>query len=48
MKKLVKYQNLLYIAKIINFKVINCHHNDFLTCHFGIAKTRELIIRKYY
>ena len=27
---------------------ISCHHNDPLTGHFGIDKTRELIGRKYY
>lgn len=43
-KKVFYYQDLLYILKIIFFKLINKYHNDLLMDHFKIKKTQELII----
>ena len=44
----LQYRGLLYVPEIIRFEVISCHHNDPLTRHFGIDKTRELVGQKYY
>ncbi len=41
-------QGLPYVPKVIRLELISRHHNDPLTGHFGIEKTRELIARKYY
>ena len=43
-----QFQRLPYIPEIIRSEVISCHHDDPLAGHFGIAKTRELVSRKYY
>ena len=42
------YQGLPFVPEIIQTELISRHHNDPLTGHFGIDKTRELIGRKYY
>ena len=42
------YQGLLYVPEIIQTKFISRHHNNPLTSHFGIKKTRELVALKYY
>ncbi len=42
------HQGLLYMPEIIRTKLISRHHDDPLTGHIGIDKTRELIARKYY
>ena len=42
------HQGLYYIPEIIRIELINKHHNNLLKDHFGIEKTREFIIRKYY
>ena len=44
----LQYQRLIYVPEIIRSKVISRHHNDPLTGHFGISKTKELVDRKYY
>ena len=36
------------MPEIVKTELINRHHDDLLVGHFGINKTRELIIRKYY
>ena len=37
-----------YLPEIIRTEIISGHHNDPLTGHFGVEKTRELIAQKYY
>ena len=44
----LQYQRLLYVPEIICSEVISHYHDDHLTGHFGIDKTRELVDRKYY
>ena len=46
--RVLYYQKLPFISKIIQTKLISWHHNNSLADHFGIDKTRELINRKYY
>lgn len=33
------YQELLFIPKVIQTKLINCHYDKLLAGHFGINKT---------
>ena len=47
-ERVLQYQGLPYVPKIIRSKVISRHHNYPLAGHFGIDKTRELVGRKYY
>ena len=47
-KRVLQYRGLLYVPEIIRSKVISRHHDDLLSGHFGIDKTRELVDRKYY
>ena len=42
------HQNLPYVPEIIRTKLISKHHNNPLAGHFGIKKTRKLVVRKYY
>ena len=42
------YQDLFYVPEIIRTKLISKYHDNPLTGHFGIEKTRELVARKYY
>ena len=42
------YQGLLYLPEIIRIEIISRHHNDPLISHFGIKKTWEQVVRKYY
>ena len=46
--KVLHYQELPFVPKIIWTELISCHHNNSLARHFGINKTREFIGRKYY
>lgn len=36
------------MPELIKTELISWHHNDPLGGHFGIEKTQELIVRKYY
>ena len=47
-KGILHHQDLPYILEIIRTKQISRHHDNPLAGHFGIEKTRELVIRKYY
>ena len=47
-KEVLQYQKLPYVPEIIRSEVINRHHNDLLSGHFGINKTKELVSQKYY
>ncbi len=47
-EQMLHYQGFPYVPKVICSELINRHHDDPLAGHFGIEKTRELIIRKYY
>ena len=42
------HQSFLYIPEIIRTELISRYHNGPLAGHFGIKKTRKLVIRKYY
>ena len=42
------YQGLPYLPEIIRTEIISRHHNDSLAEHFGIEKTWELVVQKYY
>ena len=42
------HQGLPFIPEIIRTELISRHHDDPLSGHFGIDKTRELIGREYY
>ncbi len=46
-EQVLHYQGLPYVSKVIRLELISKHHNDPLAGHFGIEKTRELIVRKY-
>ena len=39
-ERVLKYQGLPYVPKIIRSEVISRHHDEPLTGHFGIDKTR--------
>ena len=47
-ERVLQYQELLYFPEIIRSKVISCHHDNPLVGYFGIDKTKELVIQKYY
>ncbi len=47
-EQVLHYQGHPYILKVICLELMSRHHDDLLTGHFGIEKTRELIARKYY
>ena len=46
--KILHYQGLPYVPKIVRLELINRHYDDPLTGYFGVNKTKELIGRKYY
>src|SRR6266487_4259289 len=48
MKKLLLFQELIYVLSATRKKMIEQHHNDALTEHFEINKTVKLIFRNYY
>ena len=45
---MLHHQGLPFVPEVIRTKLISRHHDDPLTGHFGIDKTRELVGRKYY
>ena len=45
---LLHHQGLSYVFKIIRIEQISRHHNNPLVGHFGVEKTGELVVRKYY
>lgn len=47
-KKVLYYQGLPYVLKIIRSELISKYYNDLLISHFNIEKIEELIVRKYY
>ena len=47
-KNILYFQNLLYMLKIIYFKVISCYHNNLLAGYFLIKKTKKLVTKKYF
>ena len=47
-KKLLLFQELIYILLITRKKMIEWHHDDALTEHFEIDKIMKLIFRNYY
>ena len=48
MKKLLLFQELIYMSSATRKKMIEQHHNDALTEYFEIDKTVKLIFRNYY
>ena len=42
-EKVLQYQELPYMPKIIRFEIKSCHYNDSYAGYFGIDKTQELI-----
>ena len=48
MKKLLLFQELIYMSSAIRKKMIEWHHDNTLTKHFEIDKIMKLIFRNYY
>ena len=48
MKKLLLFQELIYMSSATRKKVIKQHHNNALIEHFKIDKMMKLIFRNYY
>lgn len=46
--KVLHYQGLLYVPKVIRMELISKHLNDLLAGYFRIKKTQELVAQKYY
>ena len=46
--RILHYQDLLFVTKAIQKKLISHYYNDFLNSYFGIEKTCTLLARKYY
>ena len=47
-KKLLLFQELIYVLSATRKKMIEWHHNDILTEYFKIDKMMKLIFRNYY
>ena len=47
-KKLLLFQELIYVSSATRKKMIKWHHNNILTEHFEINKTVKLIFKNYY
>ena len=47
-KKLLLFQELIYVSSATRKKMIKWHHNDALTEHFEINKMIKLISQNYY
>lgn len=47
-KKVLHYNNKLYISKTFRVNLIEKNYIDPLAKHFGVEKTLEFLIRKYY
>lgn len=45
MEGVLYYQDLLYILEIIKSELISRYYHDPLASHFGIDKTKELVVR---
>ena len=48
MKKLLLFQELIYVSSAIRKKMIEQYYDNVLTEHFEIDKTIKLIFRNYY
>ena len=46
--KVLYYQGLPYISKIIRIRSISKLYNDPLAGHFGIQKIQKFVAKKYY
>ena len=46
--RILHHQALLYVPNIIRIELISKYYDDPLAGHFGIKKTQELVVRKYY
>ena len=46
--RVLHHQRLLFVLEIIQTKLINQHHNNFLAGHFGINKTKDFVSQKYF
>ena len=47
-KKLLLFQELIYMSSAMRKKMIQQHHDNLLTEHFEIDKTMKLISQNYY
>ena len=47
-KKLLLFQELIYVSSATRKKMIQQHHDNILTEHFEIDKTVKLISQNYY
>ena len=48
MKKLLLFQELIYVLSATRKKIIEQHHDNVLAEHFEINKIMKLIFRNYY
>ena len=48
MKKLLLFQELIYMSSATRKKMIEQYHNNILIEYFEIDKTMKLIFRNYY
>lgn len=46
--RVLHYQDLSFVSEFIKSKIMSCHHNDLLSGHIDIAKTRGLKAYKQY
>lgn len=46
--KMFHQENLLYIPKVLQIKLISRYYNNLLASYFDINKTQKLIAQKYY
>ena len=44
--RVLQYQGLSFVPKAIRMELISRHHNNCLAGHFGIKKTRKLLVQK--
>ncbi len=47
-EKVLHYQDLVYVSKVICLELISRPHDNPLAGHFCIEKNRKLVARKYY
>ena len=45
---MLHHQGLPFVPKAIRMELISRHHDNPLTSHFGIEKTRKLLAPKYF
>ena len=48
LKEVLHYKGRLYLPEIIRTEIMNKNHNNPLVGHYGVEKTKELVVQKYY